>query len=300
LWRDHLQSNFGPCSVTALDPLAFNCRVNRNVRGQIAVAKVNHGGVVMTRTRRDVAQVTSEDLCLVRPLAGAFWLEQNGFEHTVEPNQICLRNLAIPHRSVVIALSCISMKIPSAPLQQRLPIVNPFYEVANAALDPMRCGLLVSFLDHYSGNLDQWSEYEFTQLSTHLYDLISLLILKPNSSHTEEETSVQIAHRERALAYIRANLSNLNLKPISVAEACGISIRYLYKIFKMTDLSIEECILDERIGRASILLNDARLRHVPVSVIGHMVGFKDPSHFIRSFRRRFGATPGNFRTDGPR
>ena len=234
----------------------------------------------------------------MRPRAGALWLEEGRIERTFEPGQICLRKLVVPSRFAIVALDCMCLKIPAAPLQQRLPVLDPFYEIAKAT-DPMRYNLLASFLDYYLGNLRQWSEDEFTQLSAHLYDLISLLILKPNASHAEGETSVRIAHRERALAYIRANLADPNIKPVSVAEACGISVRYLYEIFKIANLGgVEECILDERIGRSKVLLNDARYLFVPVSKIGQMVGFKDASHFVRSFRRRFGVTPGNFRPGG--
>jgi hypothetical protein len=132
-------------------------------------------------------------------------------------------------------------------LRQRVPALDPLYDIPKAA-DPARYNLLTSFLDFYSGNLDQWSEDEFTQFSLCLCDLISLLVLKPNSFHAEAERSVRIAHRERALAYVRTNLSDPNLKPTLVAEACGISLRYLYEIFKMANLGVEECILEERIS----------------------------------------------------
>jgi AraC-like DNA-binding protein len=292
-WSDQVYS--GPWSIAALTTVGFHGQAKINFREQIALYEVNLGGIVETRTKKDVADIPPEDLCLVRPLSGALWLDQGNIERTIEPGQICLRNFAVPHRAAIIALDCVCLKIPAAPLQQRLRVLDPFYEITNAADGPMRHDLLASFLDHYSGNLHQWSEDEFTQLSVHLYDLISLLILKPTSSCAEGETSVRIAHRERALAYIRANLADPTIKPISVAEACGISVRYLYEIFKMADMGVEECILDERIKRSRVLLNDPRYAHFPVSVIGQMVGFKHASHFVQLFRHRFGVTPGNFR-----
>jgi AraC-like DNA-binding protein len=235
---------------------------------------------------------------LARPLAGAFWLEQSKVERTFERDQICLVNLAIPSRVAVVALDSVGFKIPAGPLRQRVPVLDPLYGITKAA-DPMRFSLLASFLDYFGGNLHQWSEHEYSQLSAHLYDLISLLILNPDGS-PEGELSIRTAHRVRALAYIRANLADPNMKPASVAEACGISLRYLYEIFKTANLGVEECILDERISRSRVLLNDERWLHVPVSVIGQMVGFKYPSHFVQSFRRRFGVTPGNFRPSGSR
>jgi AraC-like DNA-binding protein len=296
VWSDHLARICGPHDIAAFPSQSFYGRVKINLREQFGVSKANLGGIVETRTRKDAAGVPSEDLWLMRPLAGAMWLEQGGTERSLEPRQICLRNLGVPQRTAVVALECMYYKIQTAPLQQRLRVLEPFYQITKAA-DPMRFNLVASFLDYFGGNLDQWNEDEFAQLSIYLYDLIALLILKPNSSHAEGEVSVRIARREHALAYIRAHLADPNIKPASVAEACGISVRYLYEIFKMANLGVEECILDERVERSRVMLNDARYRHLPVSVISQMVGFKDPSHFVRSFRRRFDVTPGNFRND---
>jgi AraC-like DNA-binding protein len=294
VWEQHLAASFGPCSIAALTSVQFHGRLKGNARKQIAFSEVDHGGVVISRTRKHVAHVVSEDLYLVHPLAGAFWLELGAVERTIEPGQICLRNLSVPHRSAVIALDILCLKIPALPLQHRLPVLDPFYQVMKAA-DPMRYNLLASFMDYFGENLDHWSEEEFTQLSAHLYDLIGLLILRPNIACPEGEMSIRIAHRERAIRYIRENLADPNIKPIAVAEACGISIRYLYEIFKLANLGVEEFILDERIKHSRDLLNDTRNFYLPVSEIGQMVGFKDTSHFIRCFRRHFGVTPGDFR-----
>ena len=292
-WRDQLSA--AGRRVAALSSVEFHGRTKLHSRGQIAVFESSVGGVVVeTRTGKDLADLRSEVLHLARPLAGAFWLEQSKVERTFERDQICLVNLAIPSRVAVVALDSVGFKIPAEPLRQRVPVLDPLYGITKAA-DPMRYNLLASFLDYFGGNLHQWGEDEFSQLSAHLYDLISLLILKPNASSAEDEMSVRIAHRERALAYIRTNLANPTINPTSVAEACGISVRYLYEIFKMANLGVEGCILDERVNRSRTLLNDARYLHVPVSTIGQMVGFKYTSHFVRSFHRRFGVTPGNFR-----
>lgn len=295
VWRDNLVRSCGPCNIVPLSSVEFYAQVKRNFRRQTAVVEVNLGGILEARARQDVAHVPSDDLWLVRPRAGALWLEQGAIERTLEPNQIWLRTFAVPQHAALFALHCTYVKISAAPLQQRVPVLDPFCQITNAADDPVRHDLLASFLDHYIGNLSRWSEDEFTQLSVHLYDLISLLIKKPSSSNLEGETSVRIAHRERALAYIRANLANPSIKPISVAEACGISVRYLYEIFKMANMGVEECIINERIDRSKVLLNNPRYVHFPVSVISQMVGFKHPSHFVQSFRHHFGVTPGDFR-----
>lgn len=115
--------------------------------------------------------VSPDDFYLVRPLAGAFWLEQSNIERSVEPDQICLINLAVPHSIAAIALDCVCLKLPTSPLRWRQLVLDNFHALTKAA-DPERYGLLASFLDFFGQNLQRWGEDEFARVTTHLYDLI--------------------------------------------------------------------------------------------------------------------------------
>lgn len=79
-----------------------------------------------------------------------------------------------------------------------------------------------------------------------------LRFLKKNEPRSEAEMGVAAARRERALAYIRANLADPNIRPASVAKSCGISRSYLHKLFQTANLTVSEYIFDQRLDRANL------------------------------------------------
>ena len=85
------------------------------------------------------------------------------------------------------------------------------------------------------------------------------------------------------------------LAPAYVAAACGISLSYLHEVFRAAEMSVEECIFDERLRVARRLLTDPRRRGTPIQTLCYEAGFSDPAHFSRKFRARFGLTPGELR-----
>jgi AraC-like DNA-binding protein len=67
-------------------------------------------------------------------------------------------------------------------------------------------------------------------------------------------------------------------------------------MFKLsTGQSVHEFVLDRRVARASDLL---RHHDLPISYIGHLVGFPNQSHFTKVFRDRTSMTPRSWRVAG--
>jgi AraC-like DNA-binding protein len=69
-------------------------------------------------------------------------------------------------------------------------------------------------------------------------------------------------------------------------------------LFESEDTSMTEFVLEERLKRARTLLLDPRFAARRIAEIAYEVGFNDVSHFNRTFRRRFGRTPGELREMG--
>lgn len=100
---------------------------------------------------------------------------------------------------------------------------------------------------------------------------------------------------ERGLRLLQQNAHDMTLDVERLAGMMGISKRYLHKLFASAGTSYGDELLKARLQQAMRLLTDRRFIHVPVSEIGWRSGFRDPSHFSRRFRERFGDTPGSFR-----
>ena len=80
-----------------------------------------------------------------------------------------------------------------------------------------------------------------------------------------------------------------------MAEACGISKRYLQTLLAGSGTSFVQELNAMRLERASDMLADPRARGLPVADVAYRNGFLDPGYFTRLFRKRFGITPSEWR-----
>lgn len=93
-------------------------------------------------------------------------------------------------------------------------------------------------------------------------------------------------------AYIDENYSRMML-PSEAAEACQINVRYMSRLFKQYhDCTPQEYIMRLKLNQAAILLVSGRQS---VQDVAFRVGFEDPYHFSKNFKKRYGTSPLHYR-----
>lgn len=98
----------------------------------------------------------------------------------------------------------------------------------------------------------------------------------------------------RAVQIIDANLSYPDFKPQDIALQMGTSLRNLHRVFARHSTTPGRFIIDQRLQ-----LSAARLQqepHLSISNVALDCGFVDLSHFSKAFRRYFGVTAKEFRS----
>jgi transcriptional regulator GlxA family with amidase domain len=79
----------------------------------------------------------------------------------------------------------------------------------------------------------------------------------------------------------------------TLADIAGVSLRTLQRIFRERfDTSPMSWLMEARLLEAARLIRGG---DDPVTKIAYRVGFKDPSHFTRRFKARFGVSPNEYR-----
>jgi len=79
-----------------------------------------------------------------------------------------------------------------------------------------------------------------------------------------------------------------------VAGAVASSPRQLQRAYaQFGDTTFREDLLARRMSVAAELLLEQR--SIAVSDVARLVGYRQPSHFARTFRRRYGLSPARFR-----
>ncbi len=106
-----------------------------------------------------------------------------------------------------------------------------------------------------------------------------------------------IKHRmavQRALDLISARIQDAPTLG-ELAFFVGLSRTYFSLVFReITGKGLREYILQARIDKAKDLLRDINLE---IKEIAHQVGFRDANHFSRTFKRKTGRTPTDWRAE---
>jgi AraC-like DNA-binding protein len=296
LWAETIAAAFGPFAISRNDPARFHGRVRVERRSAIRFIELGYDGHAFRRSRNDVARLDDAYCSLLRPLQGRLTLLQGGAEHVLEPGQYYLVNHAVPYETVPQAgYQAVALAFPPSALATRVANPRSFYALNDDPASP-RWKLLDGFLTQYTAGRQVWTDGEFDKLTQQLLDLVVMSIIESGQQPSASEGSARVAHHARALRHIRTHLADRHLTPRGVAKACGISLAYLHEVFRGTGHGVEETIFAERLERAGTMLRAPDHARMQIATIAYGVGFSAPAHFARAFRRRFGASPSEWRS----
>jgi AraC-like DNA-binding protein len=135
------------------------------------------------------------------------------------------------------------------------------------------------------------SAYAGMTIRAHIIDLVALALTAQGVVGESGSPAVSAARLNAALACIAARFDEPELSISAVAEAQGISPRYLQRLIESTGITFTAHVNELRLQRAFSLLTESHDSVARISEIALRAGFSDISHFNRLFRSRFGDTP---------
>jgi AraC family transcriptional activator of tynA and feaB len=150
------------------------------------------------------------------------------------------------------------------------------------------------------------------RLATSLYQEAPVLTLEEGTSAIEayleilsacighpERRSEEVGHCAELLSrieqFIETHLADSALNPVEIANAVGISVRHLHRLFSRKGSTVTDSIRVRRLERCRMELCDPRSAERNVTDIAFSWGFSDSPHFSRSFKKQFGVSPRTFR-----
>jgi AraC-like DNA-binding protein len=105
----------------------------------------------------------------------------------------------------------------------------------------------------------------------------------------------QRALLERAQRYAHEMIADPRLSIGAIARAQRVSARTLQRAFASHGTGVMRWLRDERLARCAAALADPALKARPIADIALANGFRDVPAFCRSFKVRYGRTPGGWR-----
>ena len=151
--------------------------------------------------------------------------------------------------------------------------------------------LLAGYVDLLRRELSL-SDRRLTALAVpHIHDLMALALGATRDGAMLAGHGVRAARLKATQAYICENLATHDLSVQRVAAHYRLSPRYIHMLFEDEGTTFSTFVREQRLLRACTMLRSPRYAGHSISSIAFAVGFGDLSHFNRSFRGRFGASP---------
>jgi AraC-like DNA-binding protein len=157
-------------------------------------------------------------------------------------------------------------------------------------------GLFIDFARSLMANAEGLDPTRAPVVARQLMELLALALSEGERGTESGESAVASAHLRRIKAAIRRRLADPDLTPARIAADCGLSVRYLHRLFAGAGTTMGRWTIEQRLAEADGALRDPR-RRGSLAMVAQSHGFSDQSQFCRHYKRRFGRTPGETRAE---
>ena len=291
-WNAVIAQAYFPLDLTFREAARFEGRLELRDVGQVSLSRLQTEPVQYERHRRHIAGAAEEQYLITIPRKAPVEFHQLGREVRCDPGGFILERGDEPYRfSYDGANDLCVLKIAKALLADKLR--NPDGYCALVFNGREGIGSLFTTMAQQIHAQAPDDALSSTVLGRHLVELLALALDRRSEVSQGVGSSVRMAHRRRAEEVIRRNLSEGAMSPETVAEACGISKRYLHELFADVNYTVSQFMREQRLQAARDVLQMPNPG--PMSDIAYRFGFSDQAQFSRLFKAMFGQTPSGFR-----
>ncbi|HKQ80639.1 MAG TPA: helix-turn-helix domain-containing protein [Steroidobacteraceae bacterium] len=292
-FRDDLTRKYGAHDACFTAEQDFSGRLEIRRLGPFEVGIASGSGVRWGRIGNCLDDAWHDRFFLLHQHLGRTVLRHLGREAALKPRDCALVDAFGPCNFELVqqgVLVCFSF--PRALLGRlRLDRASPFGHTIDGSIGVGR--VLSAMLLSLSGS-DQ--EYDQTDEAVICDVITSLLergfrVREAHQPSTREEEMLA-----RLKRWVLLHIAEADITPGTLAEACNISRRQLYRLFELQETTPAAWVWHLRLKKAHEEL--LACPHRPITEIAFAVGFNDAAHFSRTFRKHFGFPPIALRVGG--
>jgi AraC-like DNA-binding protein len=293
-WVDTICKSFLEIDIDSPERERFRARLAQSDFGPAKLSIVEAETQTVHRTRARIARSRYATYFLLRLRSGELRLRQYGRESLMHAGDCVLIDCTEPYKlDCHSATRCLALRFPQDWLKRWIPAPESF--AARPFASSAGWGAALSLC---LANLDTDDEPELAVPAGLVAEEIATLLALAAGPGAQAATP-----SEKLLARLRRTLRDRchepDLTPATVAEAHGISKRYLHHLFAQAGSTFGQELMRLRMEFAHRMLSDRRFDNLSVSEIAARCGFLEPSHFARRFRQSFGVGPSGFRVARP-
>jgi AraC-like DNA-binding protein len=273
-------------------PDAFKGQLEAREAGGLEYVSLTQNACSVRRTNREVARADPGFVALILQQRGRSLMSQAGHEALLLPGYLTLIDSRQPS-CFRFAEDCLQLvaHVPWSILRPRLRYRSlPLAHALRGGSAAIAAALTRSIFEH-AGTVGAAADMPFAEA-------LGAVLLTAAVDDTSPER-VGRGERGRLLGlaqeYIEKHLSNSALSPPVVAQAHGISVRQLHRLFAVSGTTIGDWIRHRRLERCMTDLQEESLAGVTVTEIAYHWGFIDSAHFTRAFKAKYGRCPNEYR-----
>jgi AraC-like DNA-binding protein len=295
LWCDLYIERYGEFDFRRTDDGPFSMRSEFAVVGDTGIARASGAAITASRTEQSAVTDKNDDFVvgLNRGNTRGYML-QRGREVITTTGQAMFWSYAEPCASRIEGW--IGLTIPRARL---LELVADAEDLIARPIDPNTPALrhLDRYLDFLFGAQELDGEPVLAEVhSATLVDLTALALgAGRDAAELARTGGLRAARAREILSEIRKDFANPGFSAELVGAKLGFSSRYVQELLQDTKFTLSERVLELRLQKARAMLGDPRQARLRISDIAFACGFNEVSYFNRCFRRRFGASPTQYR-----
>lgn len=293
-WNDVACKTF---TAQTVEPLGttFSASMVRTEVGDIRMAEAISEKSIVTHSRAQVALATEAYFLLHLHLAGESVNRQDGREIRLHPGDFTMVDSSRPYQLAFSQpTSILVLRIPRHILRRYIAcpeVVTLLPMSGNSGAS----GLASRFIqDVWRCVQNGMPQAPGSRLCGPILDLVANAYGEMPAANVDC-SSLTGALRVQIRDFIEANLDDADLTPSSVADAFGISARYLHMVFRGESDTVSRYIQRRRVEESARALVDPMRRTLSITAIATAHGFKSQAHFSRVFRESHGLAPRDFR-----
>jgi AraC-like DNA-binding protein len=276
----------------------FQARLVDRHFGGLRLSTMRADGHAVVRTPGMIRDADHGDYFLCAVTGGPGTVSQHGRSVVLDKGDITMIDSGQPYRiDFPTPFAQTVVRIPRPAMQARLRAKDLDSVVLRRIEGTGGTGAVVGgLLEHVATCGGDVEASDAAALAESVMDMIVVAL----TSAIVPQSATSRAHVDdyrRAQTYIRARLGDRSLTVLSAATDLGMSVRYLQKLFAADGTTPRDWLLRARLERARSLLVTS---DITVAELAGEVGFKETSHFSRSFARAYGLSPGRYRHARPR
>ena len=155
--------------------------------------------------------------------------------------------------------------------------------------------LLGDYMLALERHLPAVTESDFPRLTNAVGAMIAAAVAPSAERIAVAKSQVDFGRNERVRQAVRRHLRTPTLGPKTLSRLVGISRSNLYRLFEDTD-GVARYIHVQRLLEVHAILSDSE-KTQSISAIAEALCFADASSFSRTFKREFGYSPSELRSD---